>query len=298
MLAVLSQIVVNIIADTLVLGLLAIGMGLRVRSAQFYDFSYFAMFAIGAYLIWFFTSVVGLAIFLAIFSSILILGGIAYLIDIVLLRKPLLDGHRLETMIASLGIFVVIENLLSLLAGPDNKLILNTPAGVYNLSWLPGEPVLNSHQIAGSAISLLVIILLVTYILKSTWGIRFRATDDNRNLALAMGLRPWRIVSEMQVVCVILAGVSGILYGLDRDLVPEMALRPMLHVTIAIVLGGLGTIMGPFWGLLVVTAVWHLSGLFFDTKWQDASVFIMLLGVLVMMPKGLSGNLSGALRQT
>lgn len=295
--SVLSQIMVNILADTLVLGLLAVGMGLRVRSAQFYDFSYFSMFALGAYLIWFFTSIVGLNITLAIFTTIIILGVIAYAVDILLLRKPLLDGHRLETMVASLGIFVVIENLLSLLAGPDNKLILNNSAVVYTLSWLPSEPVLNSHQVTGSAISLFIIIFLVTYILKSTWGIRFRATDDNRNLALAMGLRPWRIVSEMQVVCVILAGLSGILYGLDRDLVPEMALRPMLHVTIAIVLGGLGTLMGPFWGLLVVTSIWHFSGLFFDTKWQDVSVFIMLLGVLISMPKGLSGNLTGALRQ-
>ena len=296
MLATMIQIVLNILADTLVLGGLALGMGLRVRSAQVYDFSYFAMFALGAYLAWAIALYGGIALVSASFLAIVIVSAIALLIDTTLFRSPLIQKRNLEAMIASLGLFVVFGNTIALLAGPDTKLLAQDASTTYILDWIVGSPVINSHQIFAAGIGILVIALVTILISNSRWGLRFRATDDDRELALALGLRPWRLVSETQVLCAALAALSGILYALDRDLTPEMAIRPMLHVTVAIVLGGLGTLFGPVAGLLVVTTTWHFTGYFIGTQWQDMSIFLILLIVLMVTPRGLSASLTGSLR--
>lgn len=296
MLASLNQVIVNILADTLILSLLALGMGLRVRSAQVYDFSYFAMFALGAYLAWSIASLTGIGLVAACMVSLLCAAVIALLMDTLVLRHPLKRRRHLEAMIASLGIFVVIENAISLIAGPDTKILDQAPSTVYVLDWIVGSPIVNSRQLVAIAISIVVMVILTLFISTSRWGLRFRATDDNRELALALGLRPWRLVSETQLLCAALAALSGLLFALDRDLTPDMAIRPMLHVTVAIVLGGLGTLLGPVAGLLAVTATWHLTGLFFATQWQDISVFVVLLVILSVTPRGLSGSLTGSLR--
>ncbi|WP_089724334.1 branched-chain amino acid ABC transporter permease [Candidatus Thiosymbion oneisti] len=297
MLTTLAQVIANIVADTLVLGVLALGMGIRVRSAQVYDFSYFAMFALGAYLSWALATL-GIPFLVSVCVALGTVSLLALLIDLVILRNPLSRNRRLEAMIASLGLFVVVENAISLIAGPETQVLAETPLEVYDLQWLPGAPILNSHQIFAIAASLLVMSVVTAFVISSEWGIRFRATDDNRDLAFALGLRPWRLVSEAQVLCAILAATAGILYALDRDLTPEMALRPMLHVTVAIVLGGLGMLLGPVVGLFAVTTTWHLTGLYFDTQWQDMSVFLLLLIVLLVTPQGLSRTFTGSLRDT
>lgn len=294
----LSQIALNIVADTVVLGVLALGMGMRVRSAQVYDFSYFAMFLLGAYVAWSIVSLSGTALVIASLLALVVASATALLVDLAVLRSPLIQGRSLEAMIASLGVFVIAENAISLVAGADTKVLAQDPPIAHTLDWLIGSPILNSHQLFGLLTGALVILLVVTLLATSKWGLRFRAADDNRELALALGLRPWRLVSETQILCAALAALSGILYALDRDITPDMAIRPMLHVTVAIVLGGLGTLLGPVIGLLAVTTTWHVTGFFLETQWQDLSVFLILLIVLLVTPQGLSGTLTGTLRNT
>lgn len=209
--------------------------------------------------------------------------------------RDLLAKHRtLGALIASLGVMVVIENGLALLAGPDNKVLRHGPAYSSPIgSWA----VMTDVQV-GAVVGAVVLLVGTSAALGlSRWGARFRAVASNRDLALAHGLQPWLVVTQVQVLIGVLTGLAGIVFALDRDLTPDMPLRPMLYVTAAVAIGGLSRNMGPVLGAGVVAVTWHSAGVLIDTRWQDAAVFALLLAVLVLNPRGLAGAFVGAIRQ-
>lgn len=296
--SVFSQVFFNILIDASLLGLFSFGMSIRIRSAQVYDFSYFSMFVLGAYLTWGILELTGLNFLFTVLIAITILGITALTIDVIIYRSPLLAGRRLEAMIASLGLLVVVENLLFILAGPDTKIFRIESTKPLQFDSGFGLVFVSGVQLTQLLVSSGLLVFLTIILNKSDWGVRFRAVDSNRNLAFSLGLRPWRLISEAQILCACLAGLSGILFALDRNLVPDMVLRPMLHVTVAIVIGGLGKFLGPVIGAVAVTFAWHVAGIYLGTQWQDASVFVMLIFILLFFPRGLTGKLNTILRET
>jgi branched-chain amino acid transport system permease protein len=255
-------------------------------------------YVLGSYLTWGLSELIGISFLLLLPIALILTGIIAHVLDLFIFHPALKAGRRLEAMIASLGALVVIENILFLLAGPDTKFLELESTRLFQFSSSFGFVAINSNQLIQCFVSIILLVLLTLMITKSNWGIRFRAVDSNRELAVALGLRPWRLISEAQLLCACIAALSGVLFALDRDLVPDMTLRPMLHVTVAIVIGGLGRLLGPVLGAIVVTSTWHIAGVVFDTQWQDASVFVMLLLILLISPQGITGALSSSLRDT
>ena len=57
-----------------------------------------------------------------------------------------------------------------------------------------------------------------------------------------------------------------------------------------VVLGGLGSIMGPFWGGLIIGIVQQLSALVLPMQLQNGTIFVLFLLVILFRPQGLFGK--------
>jgi branched-chain amino acid transport system permease protein/neutral amino acid transport system permease protein len=87
-----------------------------------------------------------------------------------------------------------------------------------------------------------------------------------------------------------LAGVGGMLLGLDTSIDPLTGFRVVLSVFAAAVVGGLGSIPGAVVGALVVGVAEELSLLVVEPTYRSAVGFLAILIVLTLRPRGLLGE--------
>jgi branched-chain amino acid transport system permease protein len=87
-----------------------------------------------------------------------------------------------------------------------------------------------------------------------------------------------------------LAAAGGILYAsLYPSIEPFMGVQPGLKAFVAAVLGGIGNIPGAVLGGLVIGVVGELSKAYLGAKWSEATIFAILIVILLFRPSGLLG---------
>jgi branched-chain amino acid transport system permease protein/neutral amino acid transport system permease protein len=117
-----------------------------------------------------------------------------------------------------------------------------------------------------------------------------RAVADNPVLADIKGIDPVRVARLVNLIGMGLAGVGGMLLGLDTSIDPLTGFRAILSIFAAAVVGGLGSIPGALVGALVIGIGEELSLLFWDATYRTAVGFIAILLVLTLRPRGLLGE--------
>ena len=284
----LPQLIMNSLIAGCVYALVGVGFGLIYSSMRFFHLAHGIVFTAGPYLAFFLAERGGLphpvALLLAVVLSALL--GIAMEIC-VYRRLRRRTASPLVLLLASLGLYVVLQNVISVVFG-DNVQTLRW--------WLTDEGI----SLAGARITLIQITTVcataalafaLSVFLKITqMGRAIRAVADDPELAEVSG-----IGSDGVVLCAFaigsgLAGVAGVLFALDVDMTPTMGMNVLMLGVVAAIIGGIGSIPGTVLGAILLglaqnLGVWHLS-----TQWQDAIAFVVLLAFLLLKPQGLLGK--------
>jgi branched-chain amino acid transport system permease protein/neutral amino acid transport system permease protein len=117
-----------------------------------------------------------------------------------------------------------------------------------------------------------------------------RAVADNPMLAAIKGINADAIGRIVSFVGMGLAGLGGMLIGLDTTIDPLTGFRAMLSIFAAAVVGGLGSIPGAVIGALVVGIGEELSTLALSPDYRSAVGFLAILLVLTVRPRGILGQ--------
>jgi branched-chain amino acid transport system permease protein/neutral amino acid transport system permease protein len=117
-----------------------------------------------------------------------------------------------------------------------------------------------------------------------------RAVADNPTLADVKGIDPNAVARRVNFVGMGLAGVGGMLLGLDTSIDPLTGFRVILSVFAAAVVGGLGSIPGAVVGALTIGLAEELSLLSLAPAYRTAVGFFAILIVLTLRPRGLLGE--------
>jgi len=189
-------------------------------------------------------------------------------------------------LIASLGIYIVIQNSISLLFGDDTL----------SFRWWsvkPGLPLLGARfttpQIAIILCSWVILVLTWVFIRYSKIGKRIKAVANDPTLARMVGIDVERIYLWAMGLGSALGGIAGILIACDTDIMPTMGMNPFMMGMVAAIIGG-NTIWGTAAGALLLGMAKHIGIIWIPTRWQDAITFIILLGFLLFRPQGFSGK--------
>ncbi|HUG37502.1 MAG TPA: hypothetical protein VML54_11160 [Candidatus Limnocylindrales bacterium] len=113
---------------------------------------------------------------------------------------------------------------------------------------------------------------------------------DNPTLANVKGIDPDRVARLVNFGGMGLAGVGGMLLGLDTSIDPLTGFRVILSVFAAAVVGGLGSIPGAVVGALTIGVAEELSLLSLAPAYRTAVGFFAILIVLTLRPRGLLGE--------
>jgi branched-chain amino acid transport system permease protein len=202
------------------------------------------------------------------------------------LYRPLLGRGPLITLIASIGVFIAMEEAFRLAFGP------------YPLDFPATVPLPTVH--VGGAIvtgTELLIVIVGVVVLVGTWyvlrhtslGLVWRSTSQDGPTAEAMGVNTRLVIAGIFALGYALAAVSGVLLAVNYDTVyPTMGDIPAYKMLAIIVLGGLGNPLGTIAAAMLIGLVETFVVAYFGFVLpRDAIAFIVLIIVLLVRPQGL-----------
>jgi branched-subunit amino acid ABC-type transport system permease component len=190
-------------------------------------------------------------------------------------------------LLASLGLYIVLQNLVSMIFGDDTKSIRTWPV-------IEGNEILGARitdiQIIVIASSLLLVTIVGLWLSRTKTGKAMRAVANNKELANISGINSDKIILLSFAIGSALAGVAGILVALDVDMTPTMGMNALMMGVVAMIVGGVGSIWGIAFGALLLALAQNLGVWYISSQWQDAIAFAILLIFLHFKPEGFLGK--------
>jgi branched-chain amino acid transport system permease protein len=203
------------------------------------------------------------------------------------------EGHFAQ-LILTLGISLIIQSA-GLIAFGSILVSVRTPlsSSAWEIGPMWGHLVsvfVNKSRGIAALISVATIIALAMLIGRSRLGKSLRAAADNPEAATYMGIA---VDQAHRVAFALGVGVTAIAGGLlatNYPFAPFVGLEYVIIMYAGVVLGGLGSIIGPFWGGMTIGLVQQLSTLVLPTQLQNTAIFVVFLLIVFFMPQGFFGR--------
>ncbi|CAN5751158.1 branched-chain amino acid ABC transporter permease [soil metagenome] len=190
-------------------------------------------------------------------------------------------------LVASLGAFAVVQNLLLMAFGSDTQ-VVSQAAVAQGLSW--GPVFVTPLQLVSASTCALLIAVVIYVVKASTLGRNIRALADDPELALILGVKVRSTRAIVFALGSFLVAICAVLGTLDVGLSPLSGLRVVLIAAVATILGGTRSIYGGVLGGLVVGVLETAGSMVLEPRWQNVIVFCAMLLGLVLRPRGLLGK--------
>lgn len=264
--------------------IIAVGLTLVYGLLRILHVAHAGLFALGGYL--------GLLITNATGSLILAMPLAAALVGVVgmaiyrLCYQPILDRPPYVALIASIGLFIAMEELFRLIFGPFGLTYVDAP--LQTVIQFAGTS-LRTVDLAIVTGSLSLLGILTWLAQKTRVGVAWRATVDDPQIAESFGISVVKVRYLNFFIGSALAAVAGIFISLQSNLVePTMGGVPSYKALAIIVLGGLGNVAGTLIASLVLGVVEAFGTIYIgDLLDRDAIAFAFLILVLMIRPQGL-----------
>ena len=284
----INQLLLNALLAGSIYILIAVSFSLIYQTTRFFHFAHAVVFTSGAYFTYLFHKLFHLPIFLAIPMAIVLAAVVGCGME-VLIYKPLRrkNASPMVLLLASLGLYIVLQNTISMVFGDDTKSIRS---GVVK----EGLPVFGARitpiQIIIIITSVILVVVVALWLKKSRTGKGMRAVANDSELAEISGIDADKVVLWTFAVGSALAGVAGILVSLDVDMTPTMGMNALMMGVVVVIIGGVGSISGVACGAILLGLAQHLGVWKISSQWQDAIAFVILFVFLMFRPQGFLGR--------
>ncbi|MFW7267914.1 urea ABC transporter permease subunit UrtB [Gluconacetobacter sp. Hr-1-5] len=223
------------------------------------------------------------ALLLAIPAAFAVCGGIGILIERGLIR--FLYGRPLETLLATWGLSLVLQQAVRSLFGPTNVAV-STP------SWLAGSFALGGLDITGARLAIMlfagaVMVGLMVVMRRTPLGLQMRAVTQNRRMAALMGIPTARVDALTFALGSGIAGLAGVAVSLIDNVSPNLGQGYIIDSFLVVVFGGVGNL----WGTLAAAATLGVGGKALEPLVGAVSGKILLLVLVILFiqrhPRGM-----------
>jgi branched-chain amino acid transport system permease protein len=284
MLTALAEQAVNGLMMGSIYVLVALGMMLIYGVMHVLNFAHGALLMLGGYLAYF--------VFATLTGNYLlaIVGAVALLIPVgALLERGVfapLRANLRNQVIASLGLVLVIENLVVIVWGP-NAVQFRVVATQATVALGPLQLALQHLLIIGATAACIAALFGFLHLTK--FGTAMRAVAQNPRAAVVVGIDVEKMHQAAFAISMALAAIGGALLGPLFLVFPQMGYLPLVKGLAGILLGGMGSIFGAVAGGLAIGVAEAVSTLFLPTDYRDAVTFAVIVAVLLLRPQGLFG---------
>ncbi|MBO3761267.1 urea ABC transporter permease subunit UrtB [Ciceribacter sp. L1K22] len=202
--------------------------------------------------------------------AFLVTGAVGFAIERGVIR--FLYGRPLETLLATWGISLILQQAIRSIFGPTNQ-------EVGNPSWMSGSFPVGGMTITWNRLWIVVFALSIFFTLlvvmkKSAYGLNMRAVTQNRRMASSMGIRtPWVDALTFALGSGI-AGIAGVALSQIDNVSPNLGQSYIIDSFMVVVFGGVGNLWGTLVGALSLGVL---------NKFLEPSVGAVLGKILVLV---------------
>ncbi|MCT9094962.1 branched-chain amino acid ABC transporter permease [Haloarchaeobius sp. HME9146] len=229
-------------------------------------------------------------------------GGIVSLLLAKVFFTPINHTGPIPMLLTSIGLGLILRNVIRLLAGRSAR-YYDTQTTTWQFQDVPalsvgsvdllGSFFVTSQQLVVVGCAIGVFLVLHGLLTRTDVGIAMRAMSDDEALARVRGIDTQLIRNSVWVLAGMLAGLSGVLLGIQTNVSVTTGFSQILMVLSAAILGGAGSPYGAIAGAYVIGVVLALSTAFLPsgmTGISSAVAFMILVVVLLVKPSGIAGK--------
>ena len=281
----------QVLANGLMLGglfaIVAIGLTLIFGIVKVVNFAHGEFLMAGMFATWMITTGLGLhpyASVIIVVPAMFILGALTQR----MLIQPLMGAEDDHVQIfATVGLSTAMMNLALLIFGAD---IANTPNFGLRTPVDIGPVRVLIGQIYIFAAAVVLVIALQFFLKETQTGRAIRSVAQHRVAAELMGVNVHRIYILSFGIGAACVGLAAVMIAPLYPTSSNTGTYFVLTAFVVVVLGGLGSIPGAFFGALVIGVIDALSGYYIGSGLREAVVFAIFLLILILKPSGLFGK--------
>ena len=265
--------------------LIALGLNLIFGVIRVVNFAHAELVMLGMYGTLLCVNMLGFEPYL----SLLVVVPLLFLIGVLVQRmiiQPLQNEHSMQ-MFATFALLTILQNIV----------LVFTRGEGFSVTTALAASGIQLGEVRVTATRLIVFVsvtalsILLHYFLKYTLtGKSIRAVTQDRQSARLMGIDVERTFLVTFGIGAGLAGVAGVLLAPVYTLSPGIGANFILAAFAVVVLGGLGSVAGAYFGGLIVGVIEAMAGTFIDPELKQAIWFLIFVAVLVVRPTGLFGQ--------
>ena len=203
--------------------------------------------------------------------------------------KPLRKAQRLSALISAIGMSLFLQNYVLLAQTSD---FLPFPNLIPDFKFLePIEHIVRSSEILIYVITAIVMVALTFMIKFTRVGKAMRATSQDRDMAMLVGVDVDRVISMTFVIGSATAAIGGILIASHIGQINYyIGFLAGIKAFVAAVMGGIGSMPGAVLGSLVLGWSESFFTGYISSDYEDVFAFLFLVLILIFRPSGLLGR--------
>ncbi|MBO5483911.1 MAG: urea ABC transporter permease subunit UrtB [Lachnospiraceae bacterium] len=277
---VISQFV-NGISGSAELFLVAIGLVITFGMLDVVNMAHGELIMLGAYCGCVCVNVLHLPFALAAVLSFVLTGLLGAVIEHFLIRK--IYGKVAETLLVTFALTYIIQQIVRMIFGPENQNLEVPIKGSLHLGAVT-IPYYNLFLII-----MAVVVLLATLFLfyKTSYGMQLRAITQNRKMTQCLGINSSMIDKVTFSYGSALAGLAGILIAPVSSVSPGMGTDYVVDSFLVVILGGLNSILGSFFGSVVIQEAVSVMASFMSLVTAKLLIFVVIIILIRFKPQGL-----------
>ena len=282
----LLQLFVNGVINGSHYALLGIGFGLIFATTRIVHFAYGPIFTFAAYIGWWVAGSLGLPVWLGLIAAVAAGTGIG-LLSYVLVYRPLELNNApvLVPLIASLGLYIVLENLVGIIFGTGVRVVENLDYEIFFL----GPVFFTSIHVWQVASLVIVGGALAAFLRWTRYGKAILAMTDDPEMARVIGIDTFRIALLVFAIGSAVSAVPAMLILLKDGAGTHMGFAAVFMAFVAVIVGGVGSLKGAAAGGFLLGLVQSLGLWQIPTEWQSSIAFVVLYLMIMLRPEGLFG---------
>ena len=286
-----------------VLALTAVGLSLVFGVMRVVNIADGEFFMLGAVLAWVLTQMItahpALGFMVALVVAPLLVGALAVLADVTILKHLNYDPER--TIVATIGLLYIIQQVTLMTYGPEARPVeapFNTRLAIPWFEWgengfamyWPWGLSTTSYKLAvigAAAVLLFCVWMMMT---RTKLGLVMRATQADRDMALAFGIPVEKVYAMVFGIGAGLAAMAAVLIVPIQQAHYLMGADPLLLSFVVVIIGGLGSLPGTVVAAILIGVSDGIISVFFSPTLAKILATLLVGLVLVFRPQGLFGT--------
>jgi branched-chain amino acid transport system permease protein len=278
------ELIYSGIVNGFIYAVMSLSFALVLSVVKVWHFAHAGVISVAGFMVYLFYNTIGMSIWLSLIITVIIMGGLGFIIDRVA-YQPLRQRKSglLIFFIVSLLITTLLESLLSMIFGTQRRAFSVEQNQSYDLGFIN----VSSWDITVMISCGIILVSFFAFIKRTKFGHALTAVATNPEMAETVGIKSKNIYTLAVVIASVLAVPIALLMGQKVGVAPNMGFSVLLVAVVATVVGGIGNYLGAVLagfliGIVETIGIWQIS-----SEWQHAIVFGILFICLIFRPSGI-----------